>query len=157
LSSYTLSRRLGRNLAPPGLAMSLTALALVIAGCGGGANATSGTAATSGSSGAGNQSNAELTACLKKYGVTLPAGRGNGAPPAQGGGYGTPPAQGSGTPPAQGSGTPPAQGSGTPPAQGSGSAPKMSEKLQAALSKCGATRPNGGPAGSTTSGQASAS
>jgi hypothetical protein len=129
--------------------MSLTALALVIAGCGGGANATSGTTATSGSSGAGNQSNAELTACLKKYGVTLPAGRGNGAPPAQGGGYGTPPAQGSGTPPAQ--------GSGTPPAQGSGSAPKMSKELQAALSKCGATRPNGGPAGSTTSGQASAS
>ena len=133
MSSYTLSRRLGRNLAPPGLAMSLTALALVIAGCGGGANATSGTTATSGSSGAGNQSNAELTACLKKYGVTLPAGRGNGAPPAQGGGYGT------------------------PPAQGSGSAPKMSKELQAALSKCGATRPNGGPAGSTTSGQASAS
>lgn len=141
MSSYTPFRRLGRNLAPPGLAMSLTALALVIAGCGGGANATSGTTATSGSSGAGNQSNAELTACLKKYGVTLPAGRGNGAPPAQGGGYGTPPAQ----------------GSGTPPAQGSGSAPKMSKELQAALSKCGATRPNGGPAGSTTSGQASAS
>jgi hypothetical protein len=143
LSSYTPFRRLGRNLAPPGLAMSLTALALVIAGCGGGANTT----ATGGSSGAGNQSNAELTACLKKYGVTLPAGRGNGAPPAQGGGYGMPPARG----------TPPAQGSGTPPAQGSGSAPKMSKELQAALSKCGATRPNGGPAGSTTSGQASAS
>ncbi|HEX5898620.1 MAG TPA: hypothetical protein VFY32_04415 [Solirubrobacteraceae bacterium] len=137
MSSYTPFRRLGRNLAPPGLAMSLTALALVIAGCGGGANTTG----TSGSSGAGNQSNAELTACLKKHGVTLPAGRGNGAPPAQGGGYGTPPAQ----------------GSGTPPAQGSGSAPKMSKELQAALSKCGATRPNGGPAGSTTSGPASAS
>ena len=149
MSSYIRFRRLGRNLAPPGLAMSLTALALVIAGCGGGANATSGTTATSGSSGAGNQSNAELTACLKKHGVTLPAGRGNGAPPAQGGGYGTPPSQGSGTPPAQ--------GSGTPPAQGSGSAPKMSKELQAALSKCGATRPGGGPAGSTTSGQASAS
>jgi hypothetical protein len=139
LSSYTQSGRLGRILAPPGVAVSLTALALVVAGCGGSANATSGTTANSGSSSAGNQGNAKVTACLKKYGVTLPAGQGDGKPPAQG------------------SDTPPAQDNGTPPAQGSGSAPKMSKKLQAALSKCGATQPNGGPAGSTTSGQGSAS
>ncbi len=102
-------------------------IAAVLAACGGSSSSSSTSA--SASNGSGNSRTA-LAACLRKHGLTLPAGRGPGT-----GGSGAPPS-GSGAPPAGG---PP---SGLP---GGGAG---SSKFRAALKACGANFPAGrGPAG----------
>lgn len=104
---------------------------------------------------------AKLQACLKKEGVTLPAGRPGG--PGGAGGTGTtatPPAGGDGAPPAGADGGAPGgargglpgAGGGRGPGGGAGMSAAEHEKLQAALKSCGAevpdrgTRPRGGAA-----------
>jgi len=103
-------------------ALLITAIAtsIALAACGSSSQSSSTTAASSGGPGGSAQNRSTLAACLKKHGVSLPAGFGGqrtgGAPPASGSGAGTPPA-----------------GGGRP-----GAIPGGNSKFQAALKACGA-------------------
>ena len=111
---------------------------LVVAGCGGGsgsqaASATDVTTTSGAPTATGQQS--ELSACLRKHGVNLPAGFGQGGAP--GGGA-----------PGGGSGAP---GGATPPSFPAGGAPGGArpggvdqQKLQAAFKACGGSPRGGG-------------
>jgi hypothetical protein len=78
-------------------AVSVAALALVAAGCGG-SSSTSASGSTSATSGRGPAASSAFRACLAKQGVKLPSGFGNGRPPQGGAGQapqgGTPPSFG---------------------------------------------------------------
>ena len=111
------------------LALAALATSGLIAACGSSSSnssskTTSSTSAASAGSGSGTN-RAALTACLRKHGITLPAGA--GAP-----GGGAPPS----APPAGGSGAP---GGGSPPSGFPGGA--NGAKLQAAFKACGANFP----------------
>ncbi len=111
------------------LALAALATSGLIAACGSSSSnssskTTSTTSAASAASGSGTN-RAALTACLRKHGITLPAG--TGAP-----GGGAPPS----APPAGGSGAP---GGGSPPSGFPGGANGV--KLQAAFKACGANFP----------------
>jgi hypothetical protein len=105
-------------------ALAALAVAALVAACGSSATNSSSTSASA------STSRKALTTCLRKHGVTLPAGRrpGAGGPPAGA------PSGGSGAPPAGG----PPSGSGFPGGGAGGS------KLRAALKACGANFPAGG-------------
>jgi hypothetical protein len=118
------------------LVLAATAVTLAVAACGSSSNTKSSSTSANASGAAGATAN--VAACLRKHGVTLPAG-GNGQPPA--GGNGQPPA--GGPPPGGASGGPP-NGSGSAPAGFPGGA--NASKFQAALKACGVkvpARPNG--------------
>jgi hypothetical protein len=123
-------------------ALALVALATLAAGCGSSSSSSSSTS-TSAAAGSSSERTA-LAACMKKHGITLPAGRGPGAgaPPggAPGAGSGNPPADA----PGSGSGTPPAGG---PPAGGFPGGAAGNSKVRAALKACGANFPAGGRRG----------
>ena len=108
------------------LALAALATSALIGACGSSSSSStsSSTAAASASGGSGTN-RAALTACLRKHGITLPAGA--GAP-----GGGAPPS----TPPAGGSGAP---AGGSPPSGVPGGA--NGAKLQAAFRACGANFP----------------
>lgn len=114
----------------------------LVVGCGGGSGSPSasavGNTTTTGAPTANNQS--ALRTCLKKHGVDLPAGFGQGGPP--GGGLGGPPGGSGATPGSR------------PPGGAPGSLPAGADqqKFQAAIQACGGT-PGGfgggaGPGGS---------
>jgi hypothetical protein len=110
-------------------AVAALAAAALLAACG---SSSTNNSTTSASAGTGTSaSRTALAACLRKHGVSLPAGRGPGAgvPPAgaPGGGSGGPPPGGG-----------PPSGSGFP-GGGAGGA-----KFRAALKACGANFPAGG-------------
>ena len=111
------------------LALAALATSALIGACGSSSSsssnqASSSTSAAAASSGSGTN-RAALTACLRKHGITLPAGA--GAP-----GGGAPPAG----PPSGGSGAP---AGGSPPSGLPGGA--NGAKLQAAFKACGANFP----------------
>lgn len=110
------------------LVLAATAVTLAVAACGSSSNTKSSPTSANASGAAGATAN--VAACLRKHGVTLPAG-GNGQPPA------------GGPPPGGASGGPP-NGSGSAPAGFPGGA--NASKFQAALKACGVkvpARPNG--------------
>jgi len=115
------------------LLVSVIAAGCLIAACGSSSStgSTSKTTAASGASGTGRGTNATLAACLRKHGVSFPAG--GGAP-----GGGTPPSgvPGSGGQPAGAGSTTGGAPSGFPGGGAGGS------KLQAALKACGANLPS---------------
>ena len=119
------------HLNPSRVLLALAALATsgLIAACGSSSsNSSSKTTSSTSTASAGNGSGTNreaLTACLRKHGITLPAGA--GAP-----GGGAPPS----APPAGGSGAP---AGGSPPSGFPGSA--NGAKLQAAFKACGANFP----------------
>ena len=109
------------------LALAALATSALIGACGSSSSSStsSSTAAASASSASGTN-RAALMACLRKHGITLPAGAG-----APGGG-----APGGGAPPSGGSGAP---AGGSPPSGLPGGA--NGAKLQAAFKACGANFP----------------
>ena len=115
--------------------------ALALAGCGGGSSnaGASGTTTTTTTAGGRGFQNAAFTACLKSHGITLPAG-GFGGRRGGSGGFGGRGARG-GSGPAGGSGRRGGRFFGG----GGFSIPGVSaQKMQAALSACRSTLPNGG-------------
>jgi hypothetical protein len=133
-------------------------IALGLAACGGGSGSGSATNASANQQPNGRQgflSDPTVQACLKKQGVTVPAGRrpNGGGPP-----NGQAPGGGNGQPPNGGNGQPPNGGNGRPPIGRRNSA--QFQKLRQALQKCGVTLPNRGngspaPSQGTTSTSAS--
>jgi len=116
------------------LALAALATSALIGACGSSSSsssnqASSSTSAAAASSGSGTN-RAALTACLRKHGITLPAGA--GAPGGGAPGGGAPPAG----PPSGGSGAP---AGGSPPSGLPGGA--NGAKLQAAFKACGANFP----------------
>ena len=114
--------------------------AIFIAACGGSSNSSSGSKSKTSTT----SSRTALAACLKKHGVTLPAGFGG-----RGTGTGTP---GTGTPPSGGAlpgggngGAP--SGGGAPGAGGGFPGGGGSSKLQTTLKVCGAKFGTGAPGG----------
>ena len=102
---------------------AITALAVLLAACG--SSSSSSTSSSGSSPGAKSGNRTALTACLRKHGVTLPAGGkipGGGTPPPAGAGAGTAP-----------TGAKPPAGA---PGGGAGGT-----KLQSALKACGAKFP----------------
>jgi hypothetical protein len=114
------------------LALAALATSALIAACGSSSSSStsSSTAAASASSGSGTN-RAALMACLRKHGITLPAGAGAPGGGAPGGG-----APGGGALPSGGSGAP---AGGSPPSGVPGGA--NGAKLQAAFKACGANFP----------------
>ncbi len=106
------------------------AIVVVAAACGSSkaTTATSGTTSTTAKGGSSSASFTAYAACLKKNGVTLPAGFGQGRPGGTGGGTGGAP-----------TGTFPARGTG-----GAGASFRNNPAFQKASQACASLRPKGG-------------
>jgi hypothetical protein len=113
--------------------------AALLAACGSSSPGSGGSASSTSSAQAraGTSSRSALSACLKRHGLTLPAGRAGGAPGNGGAAGGAPPA--GGTPPAGGAPPSAAPGNGAP---GGGFSGAGGAKLRAAFKACGASLPN---------------